>query len=59
MQIKFSNNQLPNPSPGLPLVHLPIPLLSFRKKKKKKSYAWLVEQLQEGHGPFCIPARLS
>jgi hypothetical protein len=23
------------------------------KKKKKKSYAGLVEQLQEGHGPFC------
>jgi hypothetical protein len=26
------------------------------KKKKKKSYAGLVELLQEGHGPFCNPS---
>jgi hypothetical protein len=25
-------------------------------KKKKQSYAGLVEQLQEGHGPFCKPS---
>jgi hypothetical protein len=28
----------------------------LKKKKKKKSYAGLVEQLQEGHGPFCNPS---
>jgi hypothetical protein len=27
-----------------------------KKKKEKKSYAGLVEQLQEGHGPFCNPS---
>jgi hypothetical protein len=28
----------------------------YCKKKKKKSYAGLVEQLQEGHGPICDPS---
>jgi hypothetical protein len=28
------------------------------RKKKKKNYAGLVEQLQEGHGPAAIPARV-
>jgi hypothetical protein len=31
-------------------------LYSFYCRKKKKSYAGLVEQLQEGHGPFCNPS---
>jgi hypothetical protein len=31
-------------------------LLEVLLKKKKKSYAGLVEQLQEGHGPFCNPS---
>jgi hypothetical protein len=30
--------------------------LDLLRKKKKKSYTGLVEQLQEGHGPFCNPS---